>query len=180
MIADDDPIGLEIIFRFLHLPDHKGMKAMYENSKIIYAGFKRERINIYVSDCITCKQHIPMKRIALITSIISRWTWDIIQMDCVDLRNFAEVNDVYGWILNIIECYSKFVYSYKLKKKTAIDIHRSFEDTVRCNVYPISVQTDNGKEFANTLFKMYLERNNVAFVRRSSRHLQNQGQVEPC
>lgn len=54
-------------------------------------------------------------------------------MDCVDLWNFTGVNHGYGWILNIVDCYSKFVYSYKLNNKTASAGPSYIEYAVRCD-----------------------------------------------
>ena len=55
VIADNDTTRLAKLFKSLYLPDHTGMKAMYENSKRHYVGFKRERLNSFVSNCMTCK-----------------------------------------------------------------------------------------------------------------------------
>lgn len=151
---------------------------MYENSKIMYAGFKREKLNKYVYDCLICKMHQPLKRVTPIVPIVSKHPWWLVQTDCVDLRNFADVNDGYSWILNIIDSYSKFAFSFCLKNKTALDIKSSFQSVVRNEGFSISVQTDNGKEFANKLFGSILEDNYVKFVRGRPRHPKNKGQVE--
>ena len=55
IVADDDNEQLNVIFRELHLPDHTGMKAMYENSKLQFTGFKRENLYRFVSSCLECK-----------------------------------------------------------------------------------------------------------------------------
>ena len=54
VIADDDIGKLDSVLSFLHLPSHTGMKAMYMNSKRLYSGFKRDRIDSYVRNCEIC------------------------------------------------------------------------------------------------------------------------------
>ncbi|KCZ78034.1 hypothetical protein H311_00947 [Anncaliia algerae PRA109] len=95
----------------LHLPSHLGMTAMYKKSELKYAGFRREKIYEIVSNCITCKKHVPPARIAPITPIISTFGWDIVQMDCIDMRDYSSFNDGFNWILNILDSFSKFLFS---------------------------------------------------------------------
>lgn len=66
------------------------MKEMYLRIKERYMGFKREKINVYVSKYIDCKKHTPLERVAPITplfqnilGILCRWTvltLDVMQM----------------------------------------------------------------------------------------------------
>ena len=93
VIADDDADELHRLLTCLHLPDHKGMKVMYKNSKTMYAGFKRSHIDNFVSRCDVCRRHKPMTRVAPITPIVAEHPWQRIQIDYVDLRNFAVDND---------------------------------------------------------------------------------------
>ena len=178
IVADDDNDRLKQVLDYLHLPDHTGMKAMYENSKNLYAGFKREKIDEYVRMCQVCSRHRPLARVSPITPIISEFPWDLVQMDCVDMRNYADVNDGFGWILNITDCYSKYLYSVAMKNKTAESILNSFKKVLFAEGAPKSVQTDNGKEFVNRYLKEFLECHNIKHIRGRPRHPQNQGQVE--
>lgn len=91
VIADDGGEELKRVLDELHLPNYAGMKGMYIRSKIKYVGFKRERINDYVSNCIACQRHEPLPRIAPIIPIISEYSWHIVQIDCVDLKSIMTV-----------------------------------------------------------------------------------------
>jgi len=178
MIPDDEGEELNQVLESLHLPDHKGVKAMYMNCQILYAGFKRERINEYVRRCEICRRHRPMTRVSSITPIVAEHPWERIQIDCVDMRNYSDHNDGYGWILNIIDIYSKYLYSFPMKSKTAVEVKEAVEQVILLEGAPRIVQTDNGKEFANQLLTAYLNSEHVSFVRGRPRHPQNQGQVE--
>jgi hypothetical protein len=178
VVADDDQEAQTVIFNSMHLPDHTGMKAMYINSKMRYVGFKRERIDSYVSNCIICNRHIPLRRFVPIIPIISLHPWQLVQMDCIDMRNYADVNDGYGWILNILDCYSKFLFPVAMKNKTAENVRNALRQCVYREGCPIVIQTDNGREFNNGLLIEYLRDLNIEFRRGRPRHPQNQGQVE--
>jgi len=178
VIANDDYLKQKEIFKKLHFPDHTGMKAMYENSKHMYAGFKRENLNNFVLQCLTCKKYEPLPRIIPIKPIISKQPWDIVQMDCIDLRNYQEVNNGYAWILNILDLYSKYLYSIPLKQKTAVNVKDSLENIIFIEGAPRAIQTDNGKEFANNTMQNFLNSKNIEFIRGRPRHPMNQGQVE--
>ncbi|KCZ81759.1 hypothetical protein H312_00799, partial [Anncaliia algerae PRA339] len=112
VIANDDLIRLNEMLNKQYLPSHLGMTAMYKKSKLKYAGFKREKICEFVSNCITCKKHVLLARIAPITPIISTHKWDIVQMDCINMRNYSSFNDGFNWILNILDSYSKFLFFF--------------------------------------------------------------------
>lgn len=178
VITDDDNETLSRVLNDLHLPDHTGMKAMYEKSKTLYIGFKRERIDRFVSQCIVCNRHRPLKRTSPIIPIISDHPWQLVQMDCIDLRNYAADNDGYGWILNILDCYSKFLLPVALKNKTALAVKNALHHQIYREGCPAVIQTDNGREFNNEMLNNFLSEKCIRYKRGRPRHPQNQGQVE--
>ena len=151
---------------------------MYEKSKLLYTGFKRERIDKFVSNCTTCNRHRPLERISPITLIVASQSWEIVQMDCVDMRNYSEHNDGYGWMLNIIDSYSKFVFLFTMKTKSAEDVLVCLKHVFRSEGAPIIIQSDNGLEFINSSVGEYLKSKNIVHRRGRPKHPQNQGQVE--
>lgn len=122
VIANDDTATQLSIFEQMHLPDHTGMKAKYEKNKKLYIGFKRENPNRYVSGCLICNRYIPLVRIELIRPFLFNYPMHIMQLDCIDSRNYSEVNDGYAYIVNILDCYSNFIFQVAVKTKTAENI----------------------------------------------------------
>lgn len=178
VIPDDDIELQKSIFNDLHLPDHRGMTAMYKSSRELFVGFKRKRIYGYVSSCSVCCRYQPLKRNQPITPIVANYPWERVQMDCIDLRKHSDYNNGYGWILNILDVYSKFIYAIPLKSKCASEILESFRSVVFKEGAPKYLQTDNGKEFINETLNQFLINNNIIRIRGRPRHPQNQGQVE--
>lgn len=99
----------------------------------------------------------------------------MVQMDCIDMRNYADQNEGFGWILNILDSYSKYLYSFPMKNKSAISVNNCLKQVICNEGSPILIQTDNGKEFVNELMRSFLNEKNIRHVRGRPRHPRNQG-----
>ena len=67
VIADDNSDSISVILTKLHLPDHKGMKAMYMALKGSYIGFRRVHIENYVRQLFHPVHGLLFRWIALIS-----------------------------------------------------------------------------------------------------------------
>ena len=87
-------------------------------------------------------------------------------------------NTSYEYCLDIIYHYSKWLGSYLLKNKSTelvlSKIKTFFRENGKCEIF----QTDNGKEFNNIQIKIYLENNNVKYLRSAPYHPQTKGCCE--
>jgi hypothetical protein len=75
-------------------------------------------------------------------------------MDLIDMQKYAKSNFGYRYCLNIIDVFSKFLYSIPIKDKSAesisIELDKLFSNpNDRLN----KLQSDNGLEFKNDLVK---------------------------
>lgn len=91
---------------------------------------------------------------------------------------FEEHNDGYNWVLNFIDCHTKFLFLFPLFNKTGENVLNCLKKIFRHEGAPLIIQSDNGLEFNNKLVKDYLKVLNIVFKRGRPRHPQNQGQVE--
>lgn len=112
------------------------------------------------------------------TPIISEGPWNIVQMDCVDMRSYQVENDGKSWILNILDCYSKFLVSFPMLNKSATSVCECLKETIYRYGPPAIIQTDNGKEFVNIQMVELLNMYSIVHKRGRPRHPENQGQVE--
>lgn len=85
-----------------------------------YSGIKREILRQYLSKCKACIVNEPLKRNDPIRNIVAKSVFERVQIDLVDLSKYESQNEGFKWILNIIDCYSKYLFSYKLKAKSGI------------------------------------------------------------
>lgn len=78
---------------------------------------------------------------------------DLWQADLIDIQSVAKVNKGYKYILVIIDCFSKFVWTAPVKTKTKSEITNAFQQLLnKSGLSPTNLQTDLGKEFYNNEF----------------------------
>lgn len=79
---------------------------------------------------------------------------DLWQADLAEYQKFSSQNKGYKFLLVIIDCFSKYVWTVALKDKSAISIANAFNHlfTYETKRRPNNLQTDNGKEFYNKQF----------------------------
>ncbi|KAI5152558.1 hypothetical protein ENBRE01_2919, partial [Enteropsectra breve] len=178
ILAVSEQAEIESKIAAFHLPNHHGILVTYEHIKNNYVGITRKMVAEYVQRCESCQRHQPLKRTAAICPIISKFPWERIQIDCIDLRMHAEENDGYGWILNVIDVYSKFMFAFAMKRKEAAEVRQCLKALFDCEGPPKKLQSDNGKEFVNAKIKEFCAGLSVKMIHGRPRHPQNQGQIE--
>jgi len=95
---------------------------------------------------------------------------DVWECDLVDVRALSRFNDIYKYILSVIDLLSKFLHLFPLRSKTGTAIASGFtpifEDSSRRrhrHRRPVWVRTDNGKEFLNRHLREMLKREGIQF-----------------
>lgn len=85
---------------------------------------------------------------------------DLWQSDLCQLQQFMKNNKNYKYILVVIDCFSKYVWTKPLKTKTGVEVTESFETILKeaKGRKPMNLQTDQGKEYYNTHFKTLLKK----------------------
>lgn len=86
------------------------------------------------------------------------------QIDLMDMRQYSEVNDGYKYILVIIDCFTRYCWLKPLKEKSAKALEKAFEDIYSNDApIPIRIQTDQGREFTNSVMKKWYEKHEILF-----------------
>jgi len=140
-----------------------------------YIGFKRDKIYKFARDCITCQRNQPLKRNE---AIVPNNRWERLIIDFIDLRIYSEQNDGFGWILNIIDSYSKYIYAFAIKTKGSGEVCKCLKKVINIDGTPKMMHTDNGKEIVNSNVKKLCDLYKIQHVKGRPRHPQSQGQVE--
>jgi hypothetical protein len=83
---------------------------------------------------------------------------DIWAIDLVDVSNLSEDNDNVKFLLNIIDIYSRYAYSFPLKSKKSSEVLRAFKTL---DTLPTHIWADQGSEFFNAEFKKFCKDNNI-------------------
>ena len=98
------------------------------------------------------KQFTPVKNYRKVWSKRARY---LIQMDLLDFRKWSNENDGHNYICCAIDVFTKKLWTFPLKTKTANELHdKLFYFIIRER--PEKIQTDQGTEFFNRRFQNFL------------------------
>ena len=87
---------------------------------------------------------------------------DLWAADLVIMKKYADENDGYKYMLNVIDTFSKYAWSEPLKTKTGSEVSKAFERIIQRaqtvnHSRPNLLHVDRGKEFVNKEFKQMLK-----------------------
>jgi hypothetical protein len=79
-------------------------------------------------------------------------------VDLVDVSNVKQTNKKFTFLLNIVDVYSRYAWSFPLKSKRAEEVLAAFKEIGKI---PEKIWADEGKEFYNGLFKEWCKENDI-------------------
>lgn len=89
------------------------------------------------------------------------WLW---QADLVEMIPYEQENEGYRYLLTVIDVFSRKAWARPLKRKTGAAVRTAFDDILQTEgKAPLKLQTDEGKEFGNTVFQQYLKDRHISF-----------------
>lgn len=93
----------------------------------------------------------------LVNKIDEQW-----QIDLMDMSWLSKFNDDKKYLLNIIDCFSRYAWVFPLKTKNANEIVEAFKILLQ-ERKPEKIQSDQGKEFLNSQVKQLFANNGINF-----------------
>ena len=95
---------------------------------------------------------------------------DIWSLDILDLKDYGTKNNRgWGYVLVIIDNFSKYGWTVPLKNKNAQTIKDSSENfLISSKRKPNLIESDRGKEFYNNIFQDFSNKNNIKLYSRNS------------
>lgn len=105
-------------------------------------------------------------------AVVSSCPDDIWAMDLVQLTSFADDNDGYCYIMNVLDVFSRYVWAVPLKTKSAEEVLEAFKKVVKQNknITPSYVWADQGTEFYNKKFKEYCKEHGITLYSTFGNH----------
>jgi predicted RNA-binding protein with RPS1 domain len=95
---------------------------------------------------------------------------DLWECDLVDVQSLAKYNDIYRYMLTVIDVFSKFLHIVQLRVKTGTAVASAFLSIFKDKKYstpihrrPIWFRTDRGKVFLNRQFQDLLQKEGIQF-----------------
>jgi hypothetical protein len=83
------------------------------------------------------------------------------EADLLIMAQYSRQNGGYKYILNVIDCFSKYAWGVPLKAKSGLAVSEAFAKILKQGRKPKLLHVDRGKEFVNTTFEKLLAKNKV-------------------
>lgn len=99
--------------------------------------------------------HKPARKHFERRKVVCKGFDDLWQTDLADLQAYSRENAGYRYILIVIDCFSKYMWTAPIKNKTGEQVARAFENILRKaeGRKPKNLQSDHGTEFYNSKFR---------------------------
>lgn len=178
VICIDEIEKRQRVIALSHADAHHGVKREYGYISARYAGITREHVAEYIKGCLNCMKFEPIPKSEPLIPISAKTPFERVQMDLIDLKWHQTKNRGFSYIINLVDCFSRYCFTKPVKEKSAEEVLKFLTETFETYGYPSILQTDNGKEFKNSLVANFCSANKIRMVHGRPRHPQSQGKVE--
>ncbi|CAF4110010.1 unnamed protein product [Rotaria sordida] len=156
-------------------------KTMYELN-CQYSYIPRPAVEIFLKQCVPCQTRKPVKHHVITKPIIALGVMTRLQIDLIDFRTRADKISsdlIYCWILNCIDHFSKYTWTFPLRNKSAVEVAEKLRQLFFTFGPPHILYSDNGREFISSVItELKVLFPDVVFIRGRPRHPQSQGCIE--
>ena len=171
-----------IFARYWHDPTvcgHRGRDSTFERLSSTFFNLSRQEVHMFIQQTetyqVSSKTH-NMEKVTnpLVTSApMEHW-----QMDLVDFLSRAKDNSGYTFMLVVVDCFSKFIWAFPLKKKRAEEVLDNLKRLFYTEGFPTILQSDNGGEFVAKESTEFYRKAGILFRTGRAYKPSTQGQVE--
>jgi len=170
----------DILYELWKKPELSALRSAFSFYKKISEEFlnvSREEITQLVSR-IQSKQMSARVVDVIVKPIIKDKIMQQWEMDLVDMINSRGANAGTEYLLNIVDCHSKFLWSIPLKNKSGKLVTQELERIFFSEGSPKVISSDNGKEFINEYMTALCTKWGIEQRTSQPYHPQSQGQIE--
>jgi hypothetical protein len=105
------------------------------------------------------------------------------QIDLIDMTNYTGSNARKGWIVTVIDCFSKYSFARMITTKHADKVLEALKSILDENYElvgqdPKVIHSDNGSEFIAKIYKDYLHDRGIKIFYGQTYYAQQQGTIE--
>lgn len=86
---------------------------------------------------------------------------DLWQTDLAEFGPYARENKGYKYILLVIDCFSKYLWTRPLKNKTGPEVTAAMTNIFKEGRIPKNIQSDDGKEYYNQHFQKLMKKHGI-------------------
>ena len=121
---------------------------------------KKKEVNNPKADLVR-ELHKPARKVYPRRRVIVKGLDDLWQADLAEFQLYARENKGYKYILVVIDCFSKYLWTRAIKNKTGAEVTKAFTDIFNQGRIPQNLQTDNGTEFYNQSLQDLMKKHNI-------------------
>jgi len=166
------------IIKSAHEPGHIGINSLRNQINERYYGIKKSVIKSFIRNCENCNRSTRIQVHVPLTPIVPYYIRERLMVDLVDFSMYENENDGYRYIFNFVETFSKFLFSFKTKRKTAEVFGGILKNQLYSEGKFDNLHSDNGREFVNRRVLEICDHWGINIIHGRPRHPQSQGQVE--
>ena len=143
------------------------------NVNTFYQRVKEEKIKASFTQVKNFYENQPLNQIykeknkhETMSSIIAFNVGSCLKADLLDIKKFKFKNSNYKYLLNVVDVYSRFAWSFPVKSKTASEVLKHVEEVYKdvkqhVKTSPENLTTDDGNEFTNKLLESLNKKYNI-------------------
>ena len=138
----------------------KQFDALY--SDLSQPGAFTSKIKEYLRKNVIHSLHKNRRRNFPRRKIITYFPGNIVQSDLIDLQKFSTKNSGYNFILVVIDCFSKRLWTRPLKTKSGSETANALRSIFQSMKYPVqTIIFDEGLEYVNKYVSLVLKEYNI-------------------
>ena len=127
----------------------RGVLSLYRKISLQYLGITRADISKVLSKVETKQLKRPTLARTIIPITEQKAPMDMLQIDLMNFEHLKKFNSGYSYLLNIIDIFSKFLWSIPLKNKSGEVVAYHIQNLIMTEGTPRIILSDNGGEFVN-------------------------------
>ena len=160
---------------------HRGRDSTFEKLTASFFNLTRAEVEMLIRETEIYQVSSKTKNPEKVTNpLMTSRPMEHLQMDLVDFHQYKNFrgNNKCTFLLVVVDCFSKFLWAFPLKKKEAPEVLSKLRALFMTEGIPTILQSDNGKEFVAKASREYYDRCGIVFRTGRAYKPSSQGQVE--
>jgi hypothetical protein len=181
-ILADEGEKRQVFLKYWHDSEvcaHRGRDSTFEKLTASFYNLTRAEVEMLIRETEVYQVSSKTKNPEKVTNpLMTSRPMEHLQMDLVDFHQYKGTNNQYTFLLVVVDCFSKFLWAFPLKKKEAPEVLSKLRALFMTEGIPTILQSDNGTEFVSDASRAYYERCGIIFRTGRAYKPSSQGQVE--
>jgi hypothetical protein len=181
-ILADEGERRQVFLKYWHDSEvcaHRGRDSTFEKLTASFFNLTRNEVEMLIRETEVYQVSSKTKNPEKVTNpLMTSRPMEHLQMDLVDFHQYKGQNNQYTFLLVVVDCFSKFLWAFPLKKKEAPEVLSKLRALFMTEGIPTILQSDNGTEFVSDASRAYYERCGIIFRTGRAYKPSSQGQVE--